>query len=187
MPKQSKNKAKSTTSVQNVEIAKNKETKQKKKTGTPCQYSNKVKPYLAEIERYIRCGVTEGQICQLYDVGKTQWSQYKKDNPELTETLCKAKNALKVDLIDKSYKVAMGYTYEETTTHTYKDKDGNVTETKITTYTRHAKADAGMLQFLLINRFSDEFARDPQMIELRKQALKLQEQGNLPPDMTEGI
>ena len=131
-------------------------------------------------------GVTEGQICEFYGVGKTQWAQYKKDNPELNETLCNAKEDLKTDLVNQAYKVAVGYEYEETTTVEYKDKDGNITGTKTTTHKKYAKADAGMLEFLLINRFSDEFARDPQMLELRKEALKLQAEGKIPPD-AEGI
>ena len=44
-----------------------------------------------------------------------------------------------------------------------------------------------MIQFLLINRFTDDFARDPQIVALRKKALELAEQGKLPPDSTEGI
>ena len=39
-----------------------------------------------------------------------------------------------------------------------------------------------MIQFLLINRFCGEFARDPQAIELRKKALELAERGVIPPD-----
>lgn len=159
---------------------------EKKKSGAPSQYANKVLPYLGDIARYVRCGVTEGQICEFYGVGKTQWAQYKKDNAELTEILLRSKRELKTDLINKSYEVAMGYNYEETTTVTYKDKDGNITGTKTTAHKKHAKADAGMLQFLLINRYTDEFARDPQMIELRKKALELQAAGKIPPD-AEGI
>ena len=43
-----------------------------------------------------------------------------------------------------------------------------------------------MLQFLLINRISDEFARDPHVLKLRQKALELAEQGKIPPNM-EGI
>ena len=157
-----------------------------KKRGTPSQYANRVKPYLNDIERYVRCGVTEGQICAYYGVGRAQWAQYKKDNPELAETLLRAKQALKVDLVNKAFEVAMGYEYTEEKTETYFDKKGNVKGKKHIVKKCHAKADAGMIQFLLINRFSDEFARDPQTIELRKKALELAEQGKLPLDGSEG-
>lgn len=187
MPKQSKKTPKNAGTPAPVENSGGTASDKKKKRGGECQYANKVKPYLTDIARYVRCGVTEGQICEYYGVGKTQWAQYKKKYPELTETLSNAKKALKTDLINKSYEVAMGYDYTETTTVEYKDKQGNITGTKTTTYKRHAKADGNMIQFLLINRFPDEYARDPQAIELRKKALELAECGVIPPDDTEGV
>ena len=187
MPKQAKNTPKKRATSTPAKNADSGAPDEKKKRGATSQYANKVKPYLADIERYVRCGVTEGQLCEFYGVGKTQWAQYKKNNPELTEILYKAKNALKTDLINKSFEVAMGYDYTETTTVEYKDKNGNVTGSKTTTYKRHAKADGNMIQFLLINRFPDEYARDPQAIELRKKALELAARGVIPADETEGI
>ena len=157
-----------------------------KKRGVPSEYPTKILPYLSDIKKYARCGVTEGQLAEYYGVGKTSWAKYKKEYPEFAETLSEAKREFKTDLCNKSYEVAMGYEYEETTTVTIKDTDGKVTGTKTTVHKRHAKADAGMLQFLLINRFSDEFARDPQMVELRKKALELAEEGKTAPNM-EGI
>lgn len=193
MPKQSKNSA--------SKDAENKKPKNPRKTdagggtseggekkrGCPSEYANKVKPYLADIARYARCGVTEGQLCEYYGVGKTSWAKYKKENPELAETLCKAKQEFKTELINNAYKVAMGYEYTEETTEEVKDKNGAVIGTKTKRYVRFAKPDAGMIHFLLINRFTDDFARDPQIVALRKKALELAEQGKLPPDSTEGI
>ena len=188
MPKQSTKTAKKETKSNTTPIKAAESTKQqdkpKKKTGTPSQYSNKVKPYLADIERYARCMVTEGDICKFYGVGKTQWAQYKKDYPELTETLLRAREAGKADLLDNAYRVAVGYYYEETHTTTV-IIDGKP-HTKTYVDRKYAKPDAGMIQFLLINRFSGEFARDPQAIELRKKALELAKEGKLP-DGWEGI
>lgn len=161
------------------------ETAEKTKRGAKSQYANKVLPYLAEIERYIHYGVTEGDICDFYGVGKTQWAEYKKKYPELTETLCRAREAQKGDLIDNAYRVAMGHYYEETKTSTVIIDGKPHTKTEVTK--KYSKPDAGMLQFLLINRFTAEFARDPQMVALRKKALELAEQGKIPPDGWEGL
>lgn len=157
-----------------------------KKRGCKSEYETKVQPYICDIEKYARCGVTEGQLAEYYNVGKTSWAKYKKENPEFAETLCKARTEFKTELVNRAYQIAMGYEYEEETTVTLKDKAGNVTGTKTTHHKRYAKADAGMLQFLLINRASDEYCRDPQTIELRKKALELAEQGQATPNM-EGI
>ncbi len=160
---------------------------ERKTRGGGDQYANKVLPYLTDIERYTRCGVTEGQLCEFYGVGKTVWAEYKKKYPELTETLYKAKCALRTELVNKAYEVAVGYDYEETTIVTYYDKNGAIKSSKKTVARRHARADGGMIQFLLINRFADEFARDPQAIALRQKALELAERGVIPPENLEGV
>ena len=103
---------------------------------------------------------------------------YKKTFNELNDTLLRAKQALKVGLINKAYEVAMGYEYTETQTTTSVDDEGKES-TKTVELKKYAKPDAGMLQFLLINRFSDEFARDPQNLELKKKALELAKSGEL--------
>jgi len=189
MPKQSKKpsaakKPRTSADTANVSTAAKAE---KKRRGSPSQYTVKVYPYMANIARYTRCGVTEGQLCEYYGVGKTQWAQYKKDNPELSETLLKAKQEFKTDVINKSYEVAMGYEYIETDTIEIKTNEGNVIGHKVTTHKKFAKPNAGMLQFLLINRFPTEYARDPQSIELRKKALELAESGKMPPNGMEGL
>jgi len=160
--------------------------KTEKKKKPQSEYDVKVRPYLEDIRRYARCGVTEAQLCEFYGIGKTTWAKYKNESPEMTETLCKAKNELKTDLINHAYKVATGFSYEETKTVVSKDKSGKVTSTKETKQNRYCRPDAGMLMFLLINRFPSEFARDPQAIELRKRALELAERNGITPDL-EGI
>ena len=122
-------------------------------------------------------------MCAYYNVSKTQWIQYKKNNPELNELLCNAKKQLYTELVNKAYEIATGGTYVETTTVVYYEiKDGKKIETggKTTTHTRHSKPDAGMLQFLLINRFPEDFAKDPQVIALRKKAMELAEKKGTP-------
>lgn len=197
IPKQDQNEAEEKKTSKTVKKASKKKSKKQpkktveksgtasKKRGAPSEYPIKIQPYLSDIAKYHRCGVTEGQLAEYYGVGKTSWAKYKKENPEFKETLYKANQDFKTDLCNKSYELAMGYEYTEETTVTLKDTKGNVTGTKTTVHKRHAKADAGMLQFLLINRFSDEFARDPQMVALRKKALELAEQGKLSANMEE--
>ena len=87
-------------------------------------------------------------------------------------------------MLDNAYRVAVGYYYEETHTTTV-IIDGKPCK-KTYVDRKYAKPDAGMIQFLLINRFSGEFARDPQAIELRKKALELAKDGKLP-DGWEGV
>lgn len=140
-------------------------------------YSAKIAPYLDDIRRYVAHGVTEGQLCVFYRVGKTAWAGYKKTHPELSETLLRAREVCKTELVNRAFQIAMGYEYEETTTVEYFDIDPETGEKKVTggkttTVKRHAKPNAGMAIFLLINRYPEDYYRDPQTYDLRKLALE---------------
>ena len=153
--------------------------KMSQKRGVEELYATKILPYLSDIERYASCGVLEGQLAAYYHVGKTSWAKYKKEHPEFAETLNRAIVKARTALINRSFEVAMGYDYTETVTVTTRDKAGKETGSKTTVRKCHAKADAGMLQFLLINRIPEDFARDPQAIALRRRALELAAEGRL--------
>lgn len=150
-------------------------------------YDEKVAPFLRDIRELRGRGITEGAICKQLGVGRTAWAEYKKKHPELNETLYRAREADKQALVDKAHQIANGYDYEETTEVKYYDKNGNLTGSKITTVTKHAKADGGMMQFLLINRYPSDFARDPQILELRREILELKKQMAEKTDDMEGV
>ena len=131
-----------------------------------------IKPHLEDIKCYVSHGVTEEEVRNFYGIGKTMWYEYKKKHSELNELLCNAKQICRVNLLNRAFEVANGYEYTETTTEEVKDKDGNITGTKTKVVKRYARADAGMIQFLLINRYPEDFARDPQILSIRKESLK---------------
>lgn len=164
---------------ENMEKTSENDPKTPKKRGVEDLYPTKILPYLSDIERYASCGVLEGQLAAYYHVGKTSWAKYKKEHPEFAETLNRAIVKARTALINRSFEVAMGYDYTETVTVTTRDKTGKETGSKTTVRKCHAKADAGMLQFLLINRIPEDFARDPQAIALRRRALELAAEGRL--------
>lgn len=143
-----------------------------KNKSKPTKYDELIKPHLEEIKRYVSHGVTEEEVRNFYGVGKTMWYEYKKRYSELNELLFNAKQICRVNLLNRAFEVANGYEYTETTTEEVKDKDGNITGTKTKVVKRYARADAGMIQFLLINRYPEDFARDPQASNLRKESLK---------------
>lgn len=143
-----------------------------KKESKKTKYEELIKPHLEDIKCYVSHGVTEEEVRNFYGIGKTMWYEYKKKHSELNELLCNAKQICRVNLLNRAFEVANGYEYTETTTEEVKDKDGNITGTKTKVVKRYARADAGMIQFLLINRYSEDFARDPQILSIRKESLK---------------
>lgn len=169
-----------------------KQTSQTPDGGKPDNYATKVAPYLDDIRRYVAHGVTEGQLCKFYRVGKTAWAEYKKKYPELTETILHAREVCKTELVNRSYQIAMGYEYEETTTVEYYDVDKETGEKKVTggkttTVKRYAKPNAGMAIFLLINRYPEEYYRDPQTWALRVKALEQRANAGGGGDDVEGV
>jgi hypothetical protein len=155
-----------------------KKAEEKKKTGPESEYDTRVKPHLADIEKFVSHGVTEGQICAFYKIGRTSWAKYKKANPEMSEILCRAREVCQGNLINRAYEIAMGYEYTEETTTQYSIKDGKEGKACIKKQTmhKHAKADAGMMQFLLINRWPKIYARDPHMTNLRRELMEMQKE-----------
>lgn len=148
-------------------------------------YNTVIKPNLDEIKRYISCGVTEEQLYTFYGISKSQWWRYKKQYKELSDLIVTAKNKLKADLICKAYQVAMGYTLsDEKKIYVYDEKGENPKIVQAIIHTKQVKADANMLMWLLINRFPSEFARDPQILELKRKAQAVQINID---DKTEGI
>ncbi|MBS1362742.1 MAG: hypothetical protein HPY96_00700 [Bacilli bacterium] len=143
-----------------------------KKESKKTKYEELIKPHLEDIKCYVSHGVTEEEVRNFYGIGKTMWYEYKKKHSELNELLCNAKQICRVNLLNRAFEVANGYEYTETTTEEVKDKDGNITGTKTKVVKRYARADAGMIQFLLINRYPEDFARDPQILSIRKESLK---------------
>ncbi len=179
-----------TTQSTEIKIENSSQSEETPKKGRKYLYETKIKPYLSDIKRYVECGVTEAQLCAYYKVSKTQWTQYKHNETELSELLLQAKQVLKFNLVNKAYEAAIGGTYEEVTVveyYTLENGEKVITSGKTTTTTKYNKPDVGMLQFLLINRFPEDFMRDPQTVALRKKALELAEKGKAPDKNWEGI
>ncbi len=138
-------------------------------------YPTKIKPYLEEITDRLGKGPTEEDLAKFYGISYASWKNFKRDYPEFRKAIEKGKEEQKFNLVCSAFKSAMGYEYEEVTTIT--EKRGEDVMVRKTIAKKHARPDSGMLQFLLINRFYNEFLKDPHAIALRKEALELQKKG----------
>ena len=63
----------------------------KNKGGRQNKYYTHVEPHLAEVEAWLRNGLSEEQIYTNLGVSKTSWHNYKQKYDELVETLKKGK------------------------------------------------------------------------------------------------
>lgn len=137
--------------------------------GRKNKYENSVKPYLDEINKKIREGVTESEIAKSLGISVASLNNYRNQYPEFAEALSKNKGVdVLQDLVNAGIKAATGYYVEEETTTIVFDKDGNPKKSKVVNK-RWIPANATLNIFYVKNFGKDEgFVSDPLDYELKK-------------------
>ena len=151
-----------------------------------------VKPYLPEIEKWCNT-MTEAQICKRLGVGKSAWNEYKKRFPELMESIKRGRTDLVSDLKSALIRKAKGYEYTETKITRKKvelsdlmkqalikagfEKEALERVDLVKTEISHKKAspDVAAINLLLKNYDKENWANDPQMLQIRQEELRLRE------------
>ena len=137
--------------------------------GRPSKYESHVKPYLNDVRQYAQY-MTEEQIAETLGVALSTFMEYKKKYSELSEAIKKGRAELVKDLRSTLIRKAKGFQYQESKEII---EAGVVVKKEV--YTRSALPDVAALNLLLKNYDSDNWANDPQMLEVRKKELELQE------------
>lgn len=143
--------------------------KKKHQGGRPSKYETHVKPRLAEIERWTDT-MTEEQIARCCGVAPCSFIEYKKKYPELVEALKSGREKLVKELRSTLLKRARGFSYTEE--KEIIDADGTVVRREV--YKKAALPDVASMNLALKNYDANNWANDPQMLELKKEELKLQ-------------
>lgn len=136
--------------------------------GRPGLYKKKVEPYLEEIKE-MALTMTEEQIAKTLGVGASTFRSYKAQYPALVEALKSGRAKLVMELRSTMIRRAKGFTYEEKKKVV---KDGVVVQEEI--YSKAALPDVASMNLLLKNYDKENWANDPQTLELKKQELELQ-------------
>lgn len=165
----------------------------KNKGGRKSKYDTHVKPRLPEIMEMCRT-MTETQIAEVLGVGASTFQAYKTKFPELSEALEKGRRNLVAELRSALIKKAKGYKYTETkeTTERVKWPDelyqamidagftpqqlGEARLVKTEVAHKETSPDVAALNLALKNYDKENWANDPQALELKKKELKLKEQ-----------
>lgn len=155
-------------------------TKGSKKVGRKPVW-NVIVENLDTIERLLGEGFTERSIADSIGIGYSTWNKYKsiddrempkKEKAEFIETLKKGRQKLVGELKKALIKKAMGFTYTEKKYYITEDEEGNKKKhTEV--YERQALPDTASLNLALKN-YDDEWANDPAMLALKKQAFELE-------------
>lgn len=139
------------------------------KTGRKNVYETKIKPHFPEILEMCKTH-TDAQIAEALGVGYSTFLKHKAEKKEFQEILKKGRQNLVAELKGVLIKKAKGFNYEEKKMIT--DSDG-FTREEITQ--KYSPPDVAAINLLLKNYDRDNWANDPQMLELRKKELELQE------------
>lgn len=138
------------------------------KRGRKSAYDTKIKPYFPEILEMCKTA-TDKQIAEALGVGYSVFMKYKAEKEEFRELIKKGRQNLVAELKGILIKKAKGFDYEEKKVIT--DSEG-YTRKEITQ--KYAPPDVAAINLLLKNYDRDNWANDPQMLEIRKQELALQ-------------
>lgn len=163
-----------------------------KKSGRKGKYETYVKPNLALISEMCRT-MTEAQIAEALGIGKSTFAYYKTEFPELEEALKKGKQNLVAELKSSLIKKANGYEYTERKITTEKvswpdelytmlleagftpDQIERAELIKTEIAHKQMSPDVAAINLALKNYDKENWANDPQMLDIRKQELKLRE------------
>lgn len=168
--------------------------------GRKNHYKEKVAPFFDDISQWLSNGATERQIAERLGIGYSTLNKYKGMYKEFMDLLKNGRRNLVGELRGSLVKRAMGFNYTETKiVKEHVDlpenmravllKNGFTEEeieqsqlVKTEVATRYALPDVAALNLALKNYDKEDWANDPQTLELKKKELELKEkqiEGNM--------
>lgn len=140
--------------------------------GRVSRYESHVKPHLDDIREWYQF-LNEKQIAKRLGISARSFENYKREHEELREALRGGKEILIEELKTTLKRKALGFSYTERKT-IIRDENGRKVKV-IEEYEKYAQPDTGAIHLLLKNLDKDGWSNDPQMLELRREELRLQE------------
>ena len=127
-----------------------------------------VKDKLQLIEKWTGDGLTEYQVCKNLGISVQTLNEYKKQYPELAESLKKGRQVIITEIENALVKRALGFSYEETKV-SIRDVDGH--QVKFTEKTTKYQApDVAACSLLLKNKARDMgWSDNPQKLMLERE------------------
>ena len=148
------------------------------KVGRKSKYDECVKPYLEEINKKIRQGITEAEIAKALGISVATLNNYKADHEELRKALSQNKGAdVLQELVNDGVKAAKGYWVTEKTTTYGTDENGNVVVKSVTESKKWIPANPTLHKFYVLNFGKEQgLVNDPLEYELKKAKAEFEEE-----------
>lgn len=156
-----------------------KSKKNPKGAGRVDYWGERIQPRLKEIEEWYSIGLDDRQVYTNLGVGRTTFYKYKKEKTELQEAIQKGVVPIVIKVRSALVKSALGFTYTEKKTYiknepTPEGKPKQVQYQEI--IERYNPPNVASCNLLLKNLDSDNWANDPQALEMRRLELKHKKQ-----------
>lgn len=142
------------------------------KKGRKPKYETYVKPHFGDIEKWLNNGASEEQVAVALGISYASFNNYKRDFPELRELCEKPRVPVVLELRSALIKRALGMKVKKVKKYTKTDEDGNEVE-----YTEaimdELPPDVAAINLALKNLDRQNWANDPQALEIKKAELEL--------------
>lgn len=157
--------------------------------GRPNKYETHIKPYLQQIAEWKRNGATDEQVCKQLGVSKSVFYAAKAKYKEFSDALKISRAAFVADLRGELARLAFKHTLETVKVYSKTDESGQSVTYKEKT-SREVDGDIAAIHLLLKNLDKDNWADNPQGLNIKKQELELKkliaEANNFDLNFTEG-
>lgn len=140
------------------------------KRGAKGKYETLVKPYLQQINKQVRKGVTEEQIAHSLGISVASLNNYRNKYKEFKVALSKEKGTEELDgLVNAGIEAAKGYYKEIETTIIILDEQGNPAKRQKTITKQWYPPNPSLNQFYVKNFGKEQgYASDPLDYEIKK-------------------
>lgn len=156
--------------------------------GRPNKYDTHIKPHLKQIAEWKKNGATDEQICEQLGVSKSVFYAAKVKYSEFSEALKNSRAAFVAELRGELAKLAFKHTLKTKKVYTKTEGGNAVTYQEVTE--KEVDGDIAAIHLLLKNLDRDNWAENPQAMDIKKQELELKkllaEASNFDLNFTEG-
>lgn len=135
-----------------------------------------VKENFPQIEKWLKEGATERQIAENLNIAMSSWSLYKTQYTELTELIKNSRRDVVQELRGALIKKALGFEYEEKKTYIKTDEETGKQTKYVEITKKYSVPDVAAINLSLKNYDKENWANDPQMLELRKAEFEFKKQ-----------
>lgn len=141
--------------------------------GRKSKYETNVEPYLDKIRDWKRNGATDAQIADQLDISLDSFYTYQKEHVEFSDAVKKSRGEFVNELKGNLAELARKHILTTAKTYTKKDPNNQIVYTYTETTVKEIDADVAAIQILLKNLDRDNWADNPQSLELKRQELEL--------------